>query len=178
MMIYFYLLLFIVMFFLLATTIYAGIIAAPFVPTPRNIIRKALEISSLKPGEKFYDIGSGDGRALIIAARDFGAAATGFELAFPLYVYSIIIIYFCGYFKKAQVLWKNFLKEDISDADVVFCWLTPKAYPKLKEKFEKELKYGARIVTFSSPLLFWEPDKILSIESGSRKSSIFLYIKE
>lgn len=166
------------MFFLLATTIYAGIIAAPFVPTPRSVIKKALEASLLRSGEKFYDIGSGDGRALIIAARDFGAMATGLELSFPLYVYSVINIYFRGYFKKAQVLWKNFFKEDISDADVVFCWLTPRAFPKLKEKFEKELKCGARIATFSSPLLFWEPDKILSIENGNRKSNIFIYIKK
>src|ERR1700733_7419751 len=64
-----------------AITIYAGFIAAPFARTPKMAIRKALKIVQLEPGEHFYDIGAGNGTALLMAVREFKAHATGFELS-------------------------------------------------------------------------------------------------
>lgn len=155
--------------FVLFTHIYAGIIAAPFVSTPKNYIRKALEICQLREGEKIYDLGSGDGRVLIIAAKEFNAKAIGFELSYFLYLISKINIFLHGLSKKAKVKWSNFYEEDLSRADVIFCWLTPKAFPKLVNKFNQELKIGTRVITYSSPLGFWQPEREAEFQSEGIK---------
>lgn len=160
--------------FSMVTTIYAAVIAAPFVATRKKVIKKALEMSGLKPGEHFYDLGSGTGRVLIIAARDFKASGKGFELSLYHYLLSRINIFLRGLSKSIVVSWKNFYNEDMSDADVIFCWLTPRAFKKLEEKFGKELKSGARVVTFSSPLPSWKPAETFSF---SETEKMFLYRK-
>jgi hypothetical protein len=161
--------------FFLATTFYAGFIAAPFVPSPKKIIIMALEVAGLASGEYFYDLGSGDGRALVAAVKIFGAQAKGFELSIPLYIFSRIIIFLKGCAPKAQVTWKNFYNEDLSKADVVFCYLTPTALLKLEDKFHKELKKGARLVVFSTSPLTWPAAQIVRLEG---RGPITLYIKE
>jgi cyclopropane fatty-acyl-phospholipid synthase-like methyltransferase len=161
--------------FFLATTFYAGFIAAPFVPSPKKIIIRALEVSRLAPGEYFYDLGSGDGRALTAAVKIFGAQAKGFELSFPLYIYSRLIIFLKGCAPKAQVSWKNFYNVDLSQADVIFCYLTPTALAKLEHKFYKEMKKGARLVVFSTSSISWPAAQIIRLEG---RGPITLYIKE
>ena len=160
---------------LIGTEIYAGIIASPYLGTPKDKIRRGLDIASLKPGESFLDLGSGDGRSLIIAAKEYQAQATGFELWYFLYLWSKISIFFHRCSNKAEVYWKNFYETDISKADVVFCFLTPRAYHHLENKFNKALKQGARVVTFSSPLKFWKPEQTITFPD---KTKMFFYIKD
>jgi hypothetical protein len=69
------------------------------------------------------------------------------------------LIYFYQVFLKKQKLNGEFFKEDLRGADVIFCWLTPKALPKLEYKFKNELKTGTRVIVFSSPLNFWPVEK-------------------
>jgi hypothetical protein len=154
--------------------VYAGIIASPYVGTPRKKIRRAMELASLKPGEHFYDLGSGDGRSLIIAAKEYQAQSTGFELWHFLYLWSKISIFFHHCSDQAKVYWKNFYQADISEADVVFCFLTPKAYPHLEKKFKEELKDGARVIIFSDSLNFWKPQRVITFQGKSKMS---FYIK-
>jgi len=137
-------------------------------------IKKALEAAGLKPEEKLYDLGCGTGEVLVIGEKYFQASAMGFEYSLPLFILSKINIFASG-LKKSAVRREDIFgpKVDLRDADVVFLFLTPKAFPKLKEKFEKELKPGARVVAYSSPLLFWEPCKIIEAPGASAK--IYLY---
>ncbi len=160
--------------FLIGTAVYAGIIAAPYLGTPRKKIRRALGLAFLKPGEYFYDLGSGDGRSLIIAAKEYRAQAIGFELWYFLYLWSKVSIFIHRCPNRARVYWKNFYQVDISNANVIFCFLTPRAYLRLKKKFNKELKNGARVITFSSPLGFWEPQQVITFPD---KTKLFFYIK-
>lgn len=164
-----------IILFSVGTTVYAAVIAAPFMATKKRNIKKALEMSELRPGEIFYDLGSGTGRVLAIAARDFGAKAKGFELSYYHYCLSKINIFLRGLSGPIRIFWKNFFNENVSDADVIFCWLTPRAFVKLKEKFEKELKQGARVVTFSSPLPGWQANETFSF---SKTENLFLYRKK
>jgi len=158
-MLFYYFLAGLFIIFLLATTIYAAVIGAPFAGTPKQGIRKSFKLIDLKPNEKVYDLGAGDGRVLIIAAKEFGVQSYGFELSFLLYLFAKINIFLSGVSKKAKVKWTNFFKEDLSGADVIFCWLTPKTLPKLEYKFKNELKTGTRVIVFSSPLNFWSVEK-------------------
>ncbi|MDI6883512.1 MAG: methyltransferase domain-containing protein [Patescibacteria group bacterium] len=152
----------------------AAIIGAPFLPTPKRAIRKALKIANLKPNEKLYDLGSGTGRVLIIAAKEFGAKVVGFEYSRPLFFLSKLNLFLHG-IKNGKIYRKNFFQADLRESDVVFLFLTPKAFPKLKDKFIQELKPGARIITFSSPLLFWQPQNVISLPGI--KGKLYLYSK-
>jgi cyclopropane fatty-acyl-phospholipid synthase-like methyltransferase len=157
------------------TTLYAAIFYAPFAATPKNTIREALRITELKKGEIFYDLGSGNGQSLIIASKEFGAKAFGFELSFQHYLISNIniIIHRCS--KMVSIFWKDFQKVNISDANVIFVWLTPKAFPKLQEKMKRELRKGTRVIAYSSPIKFWNPDKVVILPTSSHPK-LYLYI--
>ena len=154
------------------TTLEAAIKTSPFAATPKWIIRKALKAARLKPGEKLYDLGSGDGRALIIAEKEFKALAVGLEYSRPLFIFSKVNL-FLHRIRNAIVLRKDFFKADLSKADVIFAFLTPRAFVKLEPKFKKELKPRTRVVTFSSQLPHWKPKRIIDL--AKRETKLYLY---
>lgn len=134
---------------------------APFVPTKKERIKKLLELLSLK-GKAFYELGSGDGRIVIEAAK-MGAKAVGIEQSFLRVFYSKI--------KSASVKNAHFIRRrtsfihgnifnlDYSNADVVFIFLLPKGVEKLEEKLKKELKKGSLVVTQTFHFKNWKPYK-------------------
>ncbi len=124
------------------------------------VVRQMLVLSELKPGETFYDLGSGDGRAVIMAAKDFGAKAVGVELREDLTKRALSTIYERGLERRAQILQSDIFKVDLSSADVVFLYLTTSANEKVKAKLESELRPGARVVSHDYEILGWKPYKI------------------
>ncbi len=133
---------------------------APFVATPTPVVRQMLILAELKPGETLYDLGSGDGRAVIMAAKDFGAKSVGVELREDLVKRALSNIHELSLETKAQVFQNDIFKVDLSQADVVFLYLTTSANEKVKPKLETELKSGARIVSHDYEILGWKPSKI------------------
>ena len=133
---------------------------APFVATPTPVVRQMLILAELKSGEILYDLGSGDGRAVIMAAKDFGAESVGVELREDLAKRALSNIHELGLEKKAQIFQNDIFKVDLSQADVVFLYLTTSANEKVKPKLETELKPGARIVSHDYEILGWKPSKI------------------
>jgi len=133
---------------------------APFVATPMPVVRQMLILSELKPEEMLYDLGSGDGRAVIMAAKDFGAKSVGVELREDLAKRALSNIYELGLERKAQILQNDIFKVDLSPADVVFLYLTTSANDKIKPKLEAELKPGARVVSHDYEILGWKSSKI------------------
>ena len=133
---------------------------APFVATPTPVVRQMLILAELKPGEKLYDLGSGDGRTIIMAAKDFGAKSVGVELREYLVKRALGNIQELGLEKKAQIFQDDIFKVDLSKADVVFLYLTTSANEKVKPKLETELKPGARIVSHDYEILGWKPSKV------------------
>lgn len=136
---------------ILATFAYASISGAPWVPTWRRDVDRFLKLAQLKSGERFYDLGCGDGRLVAATAR-VGAIATGFECSILPYVLALIR---CG---SARVHYRDFWNVDLSDADVVYCFLMPKVYPKLKEKLERECRSGTRVILYVWPMVGWTVD--------------------
>ena len=133
---------------------------APFVASPTPVVRQMLILAELKPGETLYDLGSGDGRAVIMAAKDFGARSVGVELREDLVKRALSNIHELGLETKANILQNDIFKVDLSEADVVFLYLTTSANEKVKPKLETELKPGARIVSHDYEVLGWKPSKI------------------
>lgn len=145
---------------------------APFAPTPKIFIKKALTLANLKKGDTLIDLGCGTGRVLVIGAKEFGLQVEGYEISPILCLLAKINLFLHGV--KGKVFCKNFLKEKIQKSDLFFLYLNPKLLEKVEKKLKEELKAGFKIVTFSSPLPSTKPKKILFLK---RKPylKVFLY---
>ncbi|MEM5802033.1 MAG: methyltransferase [Candidatus Aenigmatarchaeota archaeon] len=144
---------------------------AIFIPLPKNTIRKMLKLAKVKKNDVLYDLGSGDGRVLILATKEFGCKAIGIEKNFLLYLISKIRIKRENLTNKIKVVHGDFFKERLSQADVIFMYLSKKIANKLKLKFRKELKRGARIVTADHKIEGWQ--EIKKIKTGHFYSYLY-----
>lgn len=149
---------------------YAGWSAAPWTPTFKDDVDRFLTLAAIKPGQKVYDLGCGDGRILSAAAQR-GARAEGFEISLLPYCISWIRSRFQEG-NKFKVSLKDFWLQDLSDADIVYCFLMPKVSAKLKLKFEKELITGTKIITYVWPIEGWNP---VAVDIPEGKPTLYLY---
>ena len=144
---------------------------APHVPTAEDVVRKMLELAEIKSGERLYDLGSGDGRIIIMAARDFGAEAIGVELRDDLVQLTRKKIEELGLVDRVKVVHGDLMQTDVHDADIVTLYLTTTANERIAPKLEKELRPGTRIVSFCFRMPGWEPTKTLNLETRT----LYLY---
>jgi len=152
---------------------------APYYPTPESVVEKMLETAGLKKGEKMFDLGSGDGRIVIMAARKFGADATGVEFDPDLYRQSMAKIRSLGLEKTARIIHGDILQQDYSSADVVTVYLLPLSNDKVRPLLEKQLKRGARVIAHDFEFSGWNPEKTITIEDDGegRSHTLFLYLR-
>lgn len=172
----FFIIFLLILIIIFGTAALAGVKAAPFVPTRQKDIERLLELAEIKPGEVVYDLGAGDGRLVLASARRYQAKAVGFEMSILPYLVSRLRVNFSRLNDCAKILYKDFYQADFSLAEVIVCFLTPMAMSKLKPKFARELKSGARIVSYAFEIKGWPPDKIS--KPSPKDTSIFLYIKK
>lgn len=145
---------------LLAWILIPALYGLPSVPTRLERIQKALKLVNLQPEEVLYDLGAGDGRVLLIAARDFGANAVGLEIG-PVQCAWIWLRAVANRLdKKIRVKWANFYNADLSEADVVFVYATSKEVAKLAPHLEQQMKKGSRLVSISADFPEWEPSVV------------------
>ncbi len=160
-----------ILYIFLASFAYAGIKAAPWFPTWSRDIDRFLKLAEIKPGQKFYDLGCGDGK-LVFAAAKAGATAVGYEISLLPYLLAIARSW---NYKNAKIIFKDFWKADLSDADVVYVFLTPKFNPKAKEKLQRELKKSARVVAYTWPIDGWQA---VTTDTVAGQPPIYLYIMQ
>jgi len=133
---------------------YAGWKFAPWVPSYRKDLDRALKLAGLKAGESFVDLGCGDGRVVIEAAEKFGADASGYEIALPM----ILVLLLRRKRERVRFRFKSLFDADLTKTDVVYLFGTPPTLRgKLTAKLERELKPGARVVSYAFSLEGWEP---------------------
>jgi protein-L-isoaspartate O-methyltransferase len=153
---------------------------APYYPTPETIVDKMLRLGELKAGEKMYDLGSGDGRIVILAAQKFHAEAVGVELDRDLCKQSAARIVKLGLDKNAHIVNGDLLKQNYSSADLVTVYLLPDAVNnKVQPLLDKQLKKGARIVAKDFDFRNWTPEKVENIadDGEGRSHTLYLYRK-
>jgi len=152
---------------------------APYYPTPESIVQKMLQLGGLKAGEKMFDLGSGDGRIVIMAAEKFHANATGVELDKDLFRQSMDKIQSLKLQKTARIINGDVLQQDYSSADLITVYLLPLSNDKVRPILDKQLKKGTRIVSHDFEFKDWKPEKVEPIDDDGegRSHTLYLYRK-
>lgn len=155
-----------------ALFLFFGIIAfitgAPFVPSTKNAASAMIHLAHIRAGTKIFDLGSGEGRLLFLAAR-YGAEAVGFEINPFLVVFTRIKLLLFPYRNRVRVYWKNFWQANLSDADVVFVYLLPWRMERLQKCLSKQLKPGSLVVSNSFIFPDWK------IVRSDRASHVYVF---
>jgi len=148
----------------------------PFVPSPHNVVEKMLSIADPKPDELLIDLGSGDGRIVISAARDYGCRSLGVEIDDVLIDYSRKRIERLG-LKNAEIVKADLHQFDLSNADIVTLYLLPETLKILKPKL-LNLKRGARIISHDYGIPGLKPDEIYIVRAGKPERNHLIYLYE
>jgi len=132
-------------------TTYKG---SPWIPTSFKMAHKMLDLADIQPDELVYDLGCGDGRIAVIAARKYQARVVGIELNPLLWLWCQLVITILGLRSRIKLVLGNFYNQDLSGADVVVCYLLPNTNKKLEHKLLSELRSGTRVI--SNTFLFYQ----------------------
>jgi len=136
-----------------------------YVPTPDAVVSAMLDLAGVTAADVVYDLGSGDGRIVIEAARKYGARAVGIELDPDLNKKAARNAEKAGVAGKVTFVQADFFKTDLSDASVVTLFLSPNINARLQPKFRRELKPGTRIVSHRFPMPpDWRPDRDVTVK--------------
>ena len=135
----------------------------PFVPTPQEVVDKMVELAGVKKGDVVYDLGSGDGRIVITAAKK-GAKAVGFEIDGDLVKQSRDNIRKAGVQEQAEIRQQDILTVDLSAASVVTMYLLPDVNLQLRPNILSQLKPGSRVVSHAFDMGDWKPDRTERVE--------------
>jgi SAM-dependent methyltransferase len=149
---------------------------APFVPTPQEVVDRMLELAQVSHGDLLYDLGSGDGRIVITAARGYGARAVGFEIDPALVTHSQRNIKEAGVAALAEIREQDVRTVDLSPASVVTMYLYPGANLRLRAAIMHQLKPGSRVVSHDFSMGDWKPDRVEQMtDSAGFVRTIYLW---
>ena len=164
-------LIFIVILVVLASAAYGCISSAPWVPTKGKDVERMIGLAEIKSEDIVYDLGCGDGRLVFASARR-GAKSIGFEIFIIPYLVAKIRSWFN---KNSKIYFTDFFRRNISDANVVFIFLTYKPYKRLIEKLDKELKSGAKIVVYCFEIKEWQ-DRLIKVSKTEKDLPVYVYV--
>jgi len=136
----------------------------PYVPTPQPVVEAMLELAQVKPTDIVYDLGCGDGRIVITAAKKYGARGVGIDINPERIREATENAKREGVLDKVKFIQGDFYKADIHDATVVTLYLLSSVNLKLRPKLLKELKPGTRIVSHRFDMGDWEPVKKIEFD--------------
>lgn len=132
---------------------------SPWAPWWRTSKKRALAVCKLakvKKNDIVYELGSGEGNVLIVAAREYGVRCVGIEIEPARAWLSRLDIWLRGLSKHIEIVRGNLFEKNISDASVIFVYLVPKTLRRLKKKFIKELKPGTKIISLRYEIDGWK----------------------
>jgi SAM-dependent methyltransferase len=143
-----------------------------FTPTRQGVADAMLSLAEVKPGDVVFDLGSGDGRIVILAAQKYGARAVGVEIDHALIEMSRQIARDGDVEQKATFIEGDLFTTDISTATVVTLYLSDSVNRRLEPKLRSELRPGTRIVSHQFPIGDWPPVRRLRVDD----EEIYLWI--
>jgi precorrin-6B methylase 2 len=161
--------------FLFVTVIGHFFVCVPFVPTPYAVVETMISFAGVKDGDVVYDLGAGDARALVAMKKRFpNVQATGIEYIPSVWFLGKVRIWLSR--KNITFLCGDALKKNVSDADCIFLYLIPKMMKQLEEKFDKELKPGTRVVSYTFKFYKHHPVKEEEVRWFWWKRKMGLYV--
>ena len=144
----------------------------PFVPTPPAVVTAMLTIAGVGPDDVVYDLGSGDGRIVIAAGKEFGARGVGIERNAGLVKEAREAAERAGVAGRVRFVEQDFFQADLREATVVTLYLLPTVNLKVRDKLRSELRRGTRVVSHYYAMGDWLPD--FETEADGRK--IFYWV--
>jgi hypothetical protein len=157
--------------------------AGPYVPSPQSVVSDMLRYAEVGPNDFLIDLGSGDGRIVLTAAKVFGARGFGVDIKEDLVRKANEAAQKEGVADRVKFVKQDLFKTDISQATVVTMYLLPDTVNMLKDKLLTELRPGTRIVSHDYPLTGWIPDKYVQMDledkiqiSGVTTTLIYVYM--
>lgn len=159
---------------ILGTLGWASVSAAPWVPLWRRDVQRMIALAAISPQTVVYDLGAGDGRIVIAAAKAGAKQAIGLEIAILPYLVAWCKIWLSGVARNASMQFKNIYRCSFAQAGVVFIFLTPGAMAKLEAKLLDELPTGARVISYAFRFPNWQP-ATRNIVPG--RATIYVYQK-
>ncbi|HEV8341258.1 MAG TPA: methyltransferase domain-containing protein [Candidatus Binatia bacterium] len=138
----------------------------PFVPTPPEVVDRMLELAEVKRGDVLYDLGSGDGRVVIRAAKKYGVKAVGVEIDPDLVQRSRAKAKDEGVDHLVEFREQDALTVDVSPASVVTLYMLPEFNAKLRPIFDRQLRSGSRVVSHDFGIDGWIPIKVEKMDGG------------
>jgi SAM-dependent methyltransferase len=159
---------------LFATAIFVAACAVPpraasttpdihYVPTPLAVVDAMLTVASVTSADLVYDLGSGDGRIVIEAARKYGARGIGFEIDEALVREARDAAAKAGVADRVSFVQADLFQTDLSPATVVMLYLSPSINLRLRSKLQRELRPGSRVVSHRFPIGDWAPNRELMV---------------
>jgi len=159
-----------------------GEVRAPFITTPPEVVARMLRLAGTGPQDTVIDLGSGDGRIVIAAARDHGARGLGIELDPKLVALARENARRAGVADRARFEEGDALKAELTQASVVTIYLLPFLLEQLQPRLLGQLRPGARVVTHAFAMKGWPPDRAETVRLSARhegqgdESRIFLWV--
>jgi precorrin-6B methylase 2 len=147
----------------------------PYDPTPQPVVEEMLKLAEVKTGDVVYDLGCGDGRVVVTAAKMYGVRAVGVDLDPERVRESEENVRINGLEKLVTIRHENIFDTDVSEATVVTLYLYPSVNLALKPILLNQLKPGSRIVSHAFDMGDWEPEKEVTIEYEDEPYEIFLW---
>ncbi|MBD0343571.1 MAG: methyltransferase domain-containing protein [Coleofasciculus sp. Co-bin14] len=149
---------------------------SPYVPTPNEVVIEMMKMAGVTKNDVVYDLGSGDGRIVIIAAKEFGAKGVGVEIDPELIKESNENARLAGVSDRVNFIQKDLFQADLSEATVVTLYLLPEVMQQLQPKLLGELKPGTRIISHQFDMKEWKPDRSEVLRQPSRLHLVHYWI--
>ena len=148
----------------------------PYVPTPQSVVDKMLDLAKVQKNDVVYDLGCGDGRIVITAAKRYGVTGVGIDIDPERIQESKQNAEREGVADQVQFFQKNLFDTDISDASVLMLYLLPQINLKLRPKIFRELKPGTRIASHAFTMGDWNPDQTVQVPGDGYDRTVFFWI--
>jgi SAM-dependent methyltransferase len=145
-----------------------------FAATPQPVVDAMLKLAGVTAADTVFDLGSGDGRLVILAAQKYGARGIGIELQPRLVAISREVAREGGVADRVTFIEGDLFAADISAATVVTLWLSPSVNARLGPKLQQELRPGTRIVSHQFPIEGWTPSAVVHVDDD--RTDLFLWV--